>query len=119
MTNIEIAEQQIECLCEAKKVIMCNDSKIGEYKCSVPIHFSQMSGMKDISVDTCLQDEIFNLIKKHGVMTIGSCCGHGVKQPFIQVDKYSTTIMEELGYKKLPVDEYGSGEDCYLPKTKL
>lgn len=132
MTDLEIAEQicdvlkdanllsaQTIALVEARKRIMCCKSKIGEYKCSVTISFSPMSGLRDISCDTCLQDEVFNLVKKHGVKTVGSCCGHGVKQPFIQVDDYSTKIMESLGYERLPPDEYGNGQNCFKPKTNL
>lgn len=132
MTELEIAEQicdvlkdvnlsltQVRALCEARKIIMCSKSKIGEYKCAVNITSSPMSGLKDMCCDTCLQDEIFNLIKKHGVKTVGSCCGHGVKQGFIQVDDYSANIMESLGYERLSLDEYGNGKNCFKPKTNL
>lgn len=115
----ELSENEIEALCFARRKVMCDESKIGEYKCQVPIIFSPQSGMKEICVDTCLQSEVFNLIKNYGVRTVGCCCGHGVKQPYIQVDNRSTKIMEELGYSKLPLDEYGNVVNCYAPKTNL
>ncbi len=29
----------------------------------------------------------------------------------------SVKKMHELGYKQIPVDKHGNGENCFLPKT--
>ena len=56
---------------------------------------------------------------KKGVVTIGSCCGHGRKQGFIQVAPQYVQKMHDLGYKQLPVDKNGFGQWCFKPKTFL
>lgn len=115
----ELSKYMREALLVSRRIVMCNQSNIGEYKCSVPIICSPQSGIKSIAVDLCLQDEVFDLIKNKGVLTVGSCCGHGKKRAFIQVTDYSVDKMLALGYDKLPVDLYGNGENCFAPKTKL
>lgn len=97
----------------------CVDSPIGEHRCNVQIIRSVQSGLKPIDCDTCLQDEIYDLNMKKGVVTIGSCCGHGRKQGFIQVAPQYVKKMHELGYKQLPVDGNGFGQWCFKPKTFL
>lgn len=108
-----------EALCKARYETMCKHSPIQEYKCQVGIHFMPQSQKETIYVDTCLQNEIQDLIRKHGVQTMGSCCGHGVKAGYIQVAENSVNKMLSLGYKHLPVDEYGNGKNCFEPKTLL
>lgn len=96
---------------------VCVDSPIGEYRCQVEIRFSPQSGRKPICVDTCLQHEIYELIFKHNVNTIGSCCGHGRKQAYIQVSPQSVQKMHDLGYDPLPERDDGQGKWCFKPKT--
>lgn len=117
--NLNFNENMIEALCKARYETMCIHSPIGKHKCSVKIHFMPQSHQEYICVDTCLQNEIQDLIRKYGVWTVGSCCGHGVKQGFIQVNDNSVAKMLELGYKQLPVDENGNGKNCFSPKTQL
>lgn len=110
-------------LAQFRDAVVCVDSPIGEYRCQVKIYFSPQSGREPICVDTCLQHEIHELIYKHNVNTIGSCCGHGRKQAFIQVSPLSVPKMHELGYEALPeiVDKEGNiiGSWCFKPKTYL
>lgn len=96
---------------------VCVDSPIGDYKCQVEIQFSAQSERKPICVDTCLQHEIHELIFKHNVNTIGSCCGHGRKQAYIQVSPQSVQKMHDLGYEPLPEEADGQGKWCFMPKT--
>lgn len=108
-------------LAQLRNEAVCVESPIGEYRCYVKIYFSPQSGQKPICVDTCLQHEIHELICKHNVNTIGSCCGHGRKQAFIQVSPLSVQKMHELGYEALTerIDKKGNiiGRWCFKPKT--
>lgn len=104
-------------LAQLRDTAVCVDSPIGEYRCQVEICFSPQSGREPICVDTCLQHEIHELIFKHNVNTIGSCCGHGRKQAYIQVSPQSVQKMHELGYKPLPETGNGQGKWCFNPKT--
>lgn len=93
---------------------ICKHSKIQEYYCGVKVPFPT-----HFCCDFCLEDELFQLWRS-GVHTIGSCCGHGIMQPYIQVlGGDSVKKMHELGYEELPVDEHGNGVNCYMPKTFL
>lgn len=118
----KLSDEMCEALCIARRYVTCRNSKIGQYKCSVPILFSSQSEIKPFCVfcvDTCLQDEISNLVKKEGIIIIGSCCGHGEKTPFIQVSDQSVNKMLKIGYEMLPIDDYRNGKNCFYPKTKL
>ena len=121
--NLDLNSTMREALCKARYETQCKNSPIGEHKCSVKIQFMPQimpqSEQESICVDTCLQNEIRTLIIKYGICTIGSCCGHGVKQPFIQVADHCVKKMIELGYKQLPIDENGNGKNCFEPKTIL
>ncbi len=117
--NLDLNSAVKEELCKVRYEIQCKNSPIGAHKCSVKIQFMQQGEQNPICVDTCLRMEIQTLIKKHGICTIGSCCGHGVKQPFIQVADRCVKKMIELGYKQLPIDENGNGKNCFEPKTIL
>ena len=117
--KLNFNENMVKALCKARYETMCIHSPIGEHKCNVKIQFMPQSHQEPICVDTCLQNEIQDLIRKHGVWTVGSCCGHGVKQGFIQVADNSFAKMLELGYKPLPIDENGNGKNCFVPKTRL
>ena len=106
-------------LCKARYETMCKHSHIQEYKCQAPIIFSKQCGIDTIYVDTCLQTELCSLIRGHGVLTVGSCCGHGKKAGFIQVAPHSVKKMVDLGYVAIPPDEHGNGLNCFKPKTIL
>ena len=41
------------------------------------------------------------------------------KAGYIQVTSKDVQKMHELGYKQMPVDEYGNGQWCFVPKTYL
>lgn len=115
----DLSNTEVEALCKARYETMCKHSPIQEYKCSVGIEFNPQSERKTICVDTCLQTEITDLIRNHKIWTVGSCCGHGIKQPYIQVTDISVPRMFDLGYEQLPLDEYGNGKNCFKPKTIL
>lgn len=106
-------------LAQLRDAAVCVDSPIGEYKCYVPLIESRGPGNEPnvISVDTCLQHEIYELRHEHNVNTIGCCCGHGRKQAYIQVSPQSVQKMHELGYEQLPELEDGQGKWCFKPKT--
>lgn len=110
-------ERDMRTLAQLRDSVVCNNSRIGEYKCYVEIFSSPQSGKKPIAVDTCLQHEIWYLNKKCGINTIGCCCGHGRKTPYIQVSEKYVQKMHELGYKPLPEEADGQGKWCFKPKT--
>ena len=110
-------ERDMRTLAQLRDSVVCNNSRIGEYKCYVEIFSSPQSGKKPIAVDTCLQHEIWYLNKKCDINTIGCCCGHGRKTPYIQVSEKYVQKMHELGYKPLPEEADGQGKWCFKPKT--
>lgn len=112
-----LSERDMRTLAHFRRDAVCIGSPIGEYKCSVAILFSLQSGRKPICVDTCLQHEIHELIYKHNIDTIGSCCGHGRKQAYIQVSPQSVQKMHNLGYELLPEEADRQGKWCFKPKT--
>lgn len=117
--NLNLNPSMKEALCKIRYEIQCKNSPIGAHKCSVEIQFTPQGEQKSICVDACLRTEIQTLIREYEICTIGSCCGHGVKQPFIQVADHCVRKMIELGYKQLPIDEHGNGKNCFEPKTIL
>ena len=117
--QLNLNDYMKEALCKARFETMCKHSPIQEYKCQVKIHFMPLSQQEPIYVDTCLQCEIQDLIRKYGVQTVGSCCGHGVKAGYIQVAEHSVSKMISLGYEALPIDKDGNGKNCFKPKTIL
>ena len=71
---------------------------------------------KVVCIDSCLASEIAWLWK-HGVVTTGSCCGHGKVSPMINVIDLAIEKMEELGYKH---DTHGNDEQnafTFIPKS--
>ena len=108
-----------ETLAHFRNDYCCINSAIGEHRCAVRIERSPQSGLKPIVCDTCLQPEIYDLNIKKGIVTIGSCCGHGDKQGFIQVMPKYVKKMHELGYEQLPEADDGQGKWCFKPKTFL
>lgn len=117
--DLNLDSSMKEALCKIRYEIQCKNSPIGAHKCSVEIQPIPQVEQKSICVDACLRTEIQTLVREYGICTIGSCCGHGVKQPFIQVTDHCVKKMIELGYKQLPIDEYGNGKNCFEPKTIL
>ena len=89
----------------------CKRSDIGSYECYEQTSFGK-------SVDCCLVDEI-NWLNNEGIQTIGCCCGHTLKQGFIQVTPGHVPDMINLGYEQLPIDNDGNGQWCFKPKTIL
>ena len=108
-----LSERDMRTLAHLRNDTVCVDSPIGEYECSV----ETKSKWEPICVDICLRHEIHELIFKHNVSTIGSCCGHGKKQAYIQVSPQSVQKMHELGYEPLPEKADGQGKWCFKPKT--
>lgn len=117
--KINFSETAKAALCKARYETQCKHSPIGEYKCYVKLYFSPQSGRKPICVDTCLQAEINDLIRKHKINTVGCCCGHGIKQAYIQVSDESVNKMIALGYKLIPLEPNGDGPNCFVPKSVL
>lgn len=117
--SLNFNDNMVTALCKARHETMCIHSPIGKHKCNVKINFMPQSGQESICVDTCLQNEIQDLIRKHRIWTVGSCCGHGVEQGFIQVAENCVEKMLELGYEPLALDRFGNGKNCFVPKTCL
>lgn len=67
-------------------------------------------------VDSCLEKEILELWGR-GVVTLGCCCGHRETSGVISVLEKDVHIMEELGYKKLPMEESFLWDFSFKPKT--
>lgn len=71
----------------------------------------------EIYVDVCLEREINTLWIK-GIHTCGCCCGHNIKDGFIQVINNDIEKMIHLGYKKyIYEDEFGgvNRNDAFIP----
>ncbi len=66
-------------------------------------------------VDCCLVNEIKQLWE-NGVVTTGSCCGHGLIQGMINVTESSVDLMFKLGYELIDVPK-GCWEHSFIPKT--
>lgn len=71
---------------------------------------------KNHDIDRCLVEEIQFLWSK-GIVTTGSCCGHGIQQGMINVVESSVEQMMQLGYAKQDVAE-GFCEHTFIPKSK-
>ncbi|WP_144509892.1 hypothetical protein [Bacillus sp. FJAT-22090] len=54
-----------------------------------------------IPVDKCIGEEVEYLVV-NGVVTLGSCCGHGEYQSHILADKSEKDKLLELGYESKP-----------------
>lgn len=55
-----------------------------------------------VAIDVCIATEIGRLWMQ-GVVTLGSCCGHGQMAPTVVVAPESIPKMRELGYQHWPV----------------
>ena len=108
----ELDDSSIDVLLQFRKEMLCDRSENQEYQCAVVTSHGYCC-------DTCLQSELHNLWSI-GIKTVGSCCGHGGKyEPYIQVTEQYVQKMHELGYKQIPVDEFGNGKNAFIPKTEL
>lgn len=67
-----------------------------------------------IYLDPCLVSEIF-ILWSVGVKTMGSCCGHNTRTPFVNVHPDSIPIMERLGYHLCHSDQ--GRKDTFRLKT--
>jgi hypothetical protein len=70
-----------------------------------------------IPVDRCIGKEIEFLINQ-GVITVGSCCGHGKDEPCALVREESKEIIESLGYKLESISDYHNNIGTYKIKLK-
>lgn len=77
----------------------CRKAKEQEYQCQVCAK-PFFSKKKFICFDKCLVDELFYLWDLE-IETTGSCCGHGIYQPYIGVTDSNIKKMKSLGYKVL------------------
>lgn len=68
-----------------------------------------------ISIDRCILPEIQDLWRV-GIHTLGSCCGHNVAYPMINVRKEDDARMLEMGYIRWPVPKEWCRE-TFFPKT--
>ena len=107
---VENTEEKMA-LADLRLRVCCSYSAIGSHTCSVQTSHGYCC-------DTCLQAELHDLWGC-GVKTIGSCCGHGVLVPYIQVPPHYVQKMHELGYVERRADERGNGKNCFIPKTFL
>jgi len=117
-----IVEKQI-----GKKPIMnrCPDEigiYIGQVDLVFPDHLMKEHGgyyieKKGCCVDNCIKDEILSLWG-HGVVTLGCCCGHGVKEGMINVMEKDKDKMIEMNYEKVEDIPEGCWEFTFKPKSK-
>jgi len=70
-----------------------------------------------IPVDLCIGKEIEFLIN-HGVITVGSCCGHGKEDPTALVLEESISILESLGYNSESISNYHNKKGIYKINLK-
>lgn len=108
---VELDDEAIKALVYARQEMLCSKSSIGNYVCGVQTKFG-------FCCDGCLETELVRL-NNDGIKTIGSCCGHGVLQGFIQVSPEHIQAMIERGYKQLPIDEHGYAQWCFKPKSVI
>jgi len=60
-------------------------SHFGDYKCHVPTKLKDSKG-KTVYVDKCIKEAVENL-HDVGLKPIASCCGHGLIDPVISLEK--------------------------------
>lgn len=91
----------IENLVRANRFDLSNICRMVRIQC--PKNFIRFNSNEnkyktEITVDSCLKDEIIFLWSM-GVKTAGCCCGHGIKNGFINVFDESIGMMYKLGYE--------------------
>lgn len=97
---------------------MCKYSDYQEYKCATRISLIKLGdgSFRTVCIDRCIEAEVLDL-NKIGIVTVGSCCGHGRDRGYIQVDDQSVKQMKLLGYMMIPEDIFGNGKNCFVPRT--
>ncbi|MBQ4899343.1 hypothetical protein KB559_10890 [Paenibacillus sp. Marseille-P2973] len=87
---------------------MCKHGTTKPVKLNTP---RMVSGNQVVDVDACIADEIQEL-NDMGIITIGSCCGHGAdgEIPHVLIEEESVTIANRLGYQFEP---YLHGKNDY------
>lgn len=68
---------------------------------NVKLNHPRESGRRIVPVDACIADEV-QMLNDMGVITVGSCCGHGKGQPHVLINEYSATLVQKLGYMSIP-----------------
>jgi hypothetical protein len=86
---------------ENMTVCSCVGVEFGTYDTAIPM---RMANGRMVAIDVCIATEIGRLWM-HGVVTMGSCCGHGQMQPTVVVARESIPKMRELGYENWQVLE--------------
>lgn len=61
-----------------------------------------------VCIDPCIVGVIEELWDA-GIETLGCCCGHNVLPGYVDIYPDQFDKMAEIGYKKMPVNEYGHG----------
>lgn len=87
----------------------CRNVAMGSHEMSVVVPtpeflrgtFGCKTNKDAVSIDLCIVPEILWLWSK-GVLTLGSCCGHGKQAATICVEDSSIATMHELGYQLYP-----------------
>lgn len=95
----------------------CKGVDFGSYEAQVelvaPPALTRSDG-RGIGVDVCLALELSHLWKA-GVVTTGSCCGHGRLEPTFCVRPESIEAMRGLGYQTSPLA--GDRPDIFTART--
>lgn len=93
--------------------IICNNSRVGEHKCSVKTRFGWCC-------DVCLENELMWLYN-NGVHTINSCCGHGEMKlaSILVVGDESKAKMGFYGYSFSEIQPEDKRMAAYVPKTPM
>jgi hypothetical protein len=102
--------------CERGRNVMvcsCVGIEFGSYDAAIPMRTAQG---RMVAVDVCIATEIGRLWM-HGVVTVGSCCGHGQMQPTVVVAAESIPKMRELGYENWKVLD--DQEDVFVLTGKM
>lgn len=105
----------------------CVDVAFGSYDNQVTVHIPPhmksyeaaraAEGLPEtICIDTCILEEIRSLWSE-GVVTYGSCCGHGKLGSMVNVSEGSVHIMERLGYDVWHSSLWPTPEDTFALKT--
>lgn len=90
--------------------------KHGEYK---RVKVIQQRLNQEVLVDSCIAGEI-EMLNQAGVVTVGSCCGHGHPDefPHALIDQQSVKLVQELNYQPEPYF-HGTNDFRGLYKIRL
>jgi hypothetical protein len=62
-----------------------------------------------VCIDPCIV-EVIKCLWANGIETLGCCCGHNKLPAYVDVHPDHWATMDQLSYKKMPVNQYGHGE---------